>query len=656
MFKTFSRQYQKSLILKRPAFSARHAFGISLFAILLLLFCFRVPAKNGDFAEYGAMTIAFASHGTPDIRLPDIQKAKRLNPEPFFSGFYQGLEDGVRAHSLTPAIAFYRGGDDNYYAIHFFAYSAIAAIPFAVFDAAGISPFKCYQFVNLACIYLLGIVSVRFFRSIRRAAAAVGLFFLCGGALYWNWTSPEVMTAAFLLAGLMLYLTDAPFPGAVLAGFAAMQNPPLVLFAGFAPLLQLFYRRSQGNTWTAAWKLSASAKNIAALALFVLLFLLPILFNLRKFGVPSLIAAGTTNPGLISGLRLFSFFFDLNQGMIVGVPALFAALGLLFFSARTGSMRLLACTALLFSVGMAIPALSTQNWNSGAAGMMRYAFWAAMPILLVCLLHAREQALSPVLILAVFVVQAGATVMESRYRHVEFSPVARFVLAHFPSAYNPAFEVFSERLQHQESFVSKNDVLYYKVNGHPTKIAFNLENKEAGLTICGKNRVLSLDTGLASVDDGWAYLNTAPVCNPVLTEDAVYGARDFANAAGVKFIKGWGSVEFGGANWDGIWTTAPVAALDITPPSNVTYKTLSIQGQYIAPGMETDVSVNGVHVGRFALDRGLPIPVKGALRNHEGRSIVELRHVPGNSPAPANGDKRQLGFFVTKIVLGKGQP
>jgi hypothetical protein len=643
MFKTLSRQHQKSLALE--SVSGRRLFGICLFAAFLLLFCLRPPNKTGDFAEYGVMTIALASHGTPAIRLSDIQEAKRLNPEPTFSAFYQELEEGIRKNADNPAPAIYRGHDGGYYSLHFFAYSALAAIPFAVFDKLGIPPFKCYQFVNLAFIFILGLVAFDFFRSRNRAALTLALFFCCGGLLYWDWCSPEAMTAAALLTGLMLYSTQAPIAAGVLAGLAAMQNPSLVLFAGFAPVFKFIYKRSL-----------PSARDILALAIVVLLFSLPILFSLAEFGVPSLIAAVATDPRLIGGIRLLSFFFDLNQGMLIGVPALFAALALIVLFAKSASMRILACCALLFSIALALPALSAANWNSGASGMMRYAFWAAMPILFGCLLYARENAVPKTLILAVLLAQAGATWMERQYDYVQFSRVAKFFLAKFPASYNPVFEIFSERLRNHEGSLPKDSVLYYTVAGQVRKIAFNLENKEAGLKICGKNRELSLDTGIAAVDDGWAYLNTTPVCNPLLTEDAVFSARDFADAAAVKFTRGWGSVEFGGANWDGIWTVAPVAAFDITPPSNLPYKTLTIHGQYIAAGMETDVSVNGVYLGRFALDRGLPIAVKGALRKQEGRSIVELRNVPGKNPAPAGGDQRQLGFFITKIVLSGARP
>jgi hypothetical protein len=651
MFRTSSSLQTPLTAVEHPLAAERRTFATALFAVLLLLFCMTSWKKTGDFSEYGIMTIAVASHGTPDIRLSDIQKAKRLNPEPVFHSFYQGLEDGVRAHADAPAVAFYRSKDERYYAIHFFAYSAIAAVPFAVFEAVGIPPFKCYQFVNLAFIYLLGMTCFAFFGSIRRATAALGLFFLCGGALYWNWSSAEAMSAASLLAGLMLYLGNAPLLGAALVGLASMQNPPLVLFAGFAPVLQFLYLRNKGSTVRAAWTSTASAKNIAALAILVLLFLLPIAFNLVKFGMPSLIAAASTNPKLISGIRLFSFFFDLNQGMIVGVPALFAVLAWLLVSAKTRSMRLPACTALLFSAAMAIPALSTHNWNSGAAGMMRYAFWAAMPLLFVCLLQARDHVVPRALILAVFVVQAGTSLMERTYGHVEFNRIARFALANIPSAYNPVFEVFAERLRKHEGFVPKDQVLYYKVGQRTTKIAFNLEQlNKASREICGKNRELSLDKGVALVDDGWAYLNTTPACIPKLTETLVFGARDFDKAASIGFARGWGNTEFGGGNWDGRWTVAPAAQFSMRLPADTPYSTLTLCGQYVGTGMETDVSVNGHYLGRHALNRCLPIAVPADFQN-KGNSVVELRHIPENIPTAANGDSRQLGFFLSRITL-----
>jgi hypothetical protein len=640
MSKTSSKQFQAFPASALSFLSGRRGFGISLFAILLFVFGFKTHNKIGDFTEYAAMTIAIASHGTPAIRLSDIEEAKRLNPEPDYFAFYQGLEKGIQNNVTVPAPAFYRGHDSNYYSLHFFAYSALAAIPFTVFKAVGIPPFKCYQFVNLAFIFILGMACFDFFKSRTRAALALALFAFCGGLLYWDWSSTELVTGASLLAGLMLYFNGTPIAAGVLVGIASMQNPSLVFFAGLAPLLALAYKRTM-----------PSAREFAGLAIAVLLFSLPILFNLVKFGVPSILAALSTDIRLVSGVRLHSLFFDLNQGMLIGIPGVFAALAAILLFGKSASIRLLAACAVLFSIALAFPAMTPHNWNSGATGMMRYASWAAMPMLFGCLLYARDHKVSNTLIAALIMVQAGATWMERQYSYVQFSPVAKFFLAHFPSAYNPAFEIFSERLHNSEAFVPNDSILYYTENGHIRKIAFNLENSQAGRKLCGRNSTLSPDADVTVVDNGWAYLNTAPVCVPAMSEDAVFTAREFAEASSIRFNRGWDKVESGGANWDGIWTVAPAAQIDITVPANLPYQSLIIGGQYIADGMESDVSVNGVYLGRHALHRGLPISVKNTLRKNDGRIVVELRHLPGKKPAWAAADTRDLGFFVNRITL-----
>ena len=193
------------------------------------------------------MTTAIAAHGTPAIRPADMAEAASLAPQAWFPAlsrqFAQGVADGAR----NPVPAFYRGNDGQYYAIHFFTYSALAAVPFKLFKAIGISPFKCFQLVNLAFVFLLGVACLRLFDSATRAALAVALFLLSGGLLYFNWSSPEIMSAAGLLCALIFFITEAPLIAGAIAGIAAMQNPPIVLFIVFAPLLKLCWRLRAGN-------------------------------------------------------------------------------------------------------------------------------------------------------------------------------------------------------------------------------------------------------------------------------------------------------------------------------------------------------------------------------------------------------------------------
>lgn len=499
-----------------PSFAARlraaplARFGAALALLLALLVAATRPIQYGDFPEYALTTVALASHASPDIRQGDIDTARALLPE--FAGTLGVLEQGMRAQAQVPLSGFFRGNDARTYAIHFFAYPALAAAPFRLLRALGAPPFKCFQVVNAALVFALGLALYRLFGSARRAALGLAAFALCGGMLYWQWSSPECMSAAALLAALALYAGGAPLAAGLLAGLGAMQNPPLVLFAAFAPLLRLClaWRRGAGlaanlrAAWTRPWLLGAAAT--------AALFALPVLFNLYAFSTPSIIARGATSAALVSLNRLHSFFFDLNQGVLVGVPALAAALALLAWRARARD-RAVVAGSLAFAVALALPALSSQNWNSATAGMMRYALWGAMPLLFAFLWLLRGRARWPAALLAlVLAAQAGAMAHARRYTELQFSPLARAVLARAPGWYNPDPEIFYERVAHAESYPMPEKTYTYAVDGVPVKTLYNLRNPGAATALCGPGRTLAPDNRSVEADMGWRYINGPVRC------------------------------------------------------------------------------------------------------------------------------------------------
>lgn len=499
-----------------PSFTARlraaplRRFGTVLGLLLALLVALTRPIQYGDFPEYALMTVALASHASPDIRQGDIATARTLLPE--FAGTLGVLEQGMRAQAQVPLSGFFRGNDGRTYAIHFFAYPALAAAPFRLLRALGAPPFKCFQVVNAALVFVLGLALVRLFGSARRAAAGLVAFALCGGMLYWQWSSPECMSAAALLAALALYATGAPLSAGLLAGLGAMQNPPLVLFAAFAPLLRLCLAWRRGAGLAANLRAALGRRYLAGAGATVALFALPVLFNLYAFSTPSIIARGATSSVLVTFKRLHSFFFDLNQGVLVGVPALAVALLLLAWRARRRDQAIVA-GALAFAVALALPALSAQNWNSAAAGIMRYALWGAMPLLFAFLWLLRERARWPLALLAVVLAaQAGAMAHARKYTEVQLSPLARAVLDRAPGWYNPDPEIFYERVAHAESYPMPEKTYAYTVGGVPVKTLYNTRNPAAAAMLCGPGRMLAPDNDYVDADMDWRYINGPVRC------------------------------------------------------------------------------------------------------------------------------------------------
>lgn len=487
-------------------------FAAALAVFLLLACTFVRPKHYGDVMEYTLVTVAMANHASPDIRPSDVAEARNLLP--VFAGFYDIVAEGLRKDVEVPLSGLLRGADGGMYAIHFFAFPALASVPFKLLQAIGRDPFGCYLAVNSAFAFVLGLALYRLFGSARRATLGLLTYFLCGGMLYWQWSSPESMSATGLLAGLIFYCTGMPIVGGVLAGLGATQNPPIVFFCAFAPLLRLCVAwRGEPPTlrsvWSAfGWRYVAGALACAAL------FGLNVLFNEVKFGTPSIIGKVSTSTDFITLARLHSFFFDLNQGMILGVPAVAAAL--LFWlrvNRRIAAVILVACA---FTVAMGVPSLVAQNWNSGAAGIMRYVLWASMPLLFAFLWRLRLAARWPVvLVTLVLLVQAAAMNHDDRYGETSFSPLARQVMTRAPGWYNPDPEVFVDRASGAESYLVPEKTYAFQVNGQAVKTLYNVRNTLVAEQLCGPGRALAPDNQYAGAHLGWRYINGPVRCTDV---------------------------------------------------------------------------------------------------------------------------------------------
>ncbi|GAB3446031.1 hypothetical protein NX773_01010 [Massilia solisilvae] len=620
---------------RRPASTAPFAAMLAL--LLALLYAVATPQHSGDVEEYALMTVALARHASPDIRPADIEATKVLLPP--FADALSRLEQACAKGSEQCAPGFWRGRDGRVYAIHFFAYPALAALATKVVPLAGAPAFKAFLAVNLACVFVLGMALLRLFGSAARAMLGVLLFVLCGGLLYGAWSSPEMFSASALLAALALNASGAPLRVGLLAGLAATHNPPIVFFAVFAPLLRLCGAWRSGTGLAANVRTAVGMRELAGSLLTIAIFALSVLFNQWAFGVPSIIGKLATSAAMATPNRLFSLLFDLNQGMVVGVPGLFAVL---LFGQR-GRAACIAGVAVLFSMAMAVPALVAYNWNSGAQGMMRYAFWCAMPLLFAFLWRLRESARLPAApLVVVATLQVVSIVHANAYNFVSMSPLAAFVMAHAPAAYNPDPEIFHERANGQESALDPQRIDSYAVHGTVVKRMFNVANLNAGTALCGQGQVLADDTPMTAADGGWRYINGRLSCVPAIDIEV--------GQAGLQLAGGWSHVEHGGALWSGVWSDGARARLAIALDPRQRPTRLVLHGRYHGANRRTRVSIDGTDLGWQALDQAPELVVPKAP---DGAWLlsVELEFDAPNLPAPGQPDQRHIAFFLQKVTM-----
>lgn len=490
-------------------------FILSVCLALVVVFCTTEVKRWGDFVEYGLTTIAVAEHGTPYIRDSDVERMIALTPEVEgdFRAVLTSIRDKIVKGETVPIPGLILSERGHYMSIHFVGYSTLTAIPFVVLDSMGVNPWKAYQVTNYLPIVALGIACYLLFGSALRAWVGLILFVLCGALPYLNWTSPEAFTMSSLLSALILFTIGRPIAAAILAGLAATQNPPLVFFGLFAPIIRMGWLMiSEELAWQTALQRVVNWRNAVACALQVALAVSPVLFSLWEFHEPSLIAKFSTDPALVTPGRLGSFFFDPNQGAIIAFPAIALLLLWLLWQQRVRRPWLHLAATVGLMLALAVPALSTGNWNSGASGPMRYVVWGASPLLYLALAWLALQRRWPAaLMTAVVLVQGGAMIHAKQYDYSYFSPLGGWVLKTMPSWYNPDPEIFFERTNHQDGSFSRDGVIAYPNAEQPLKMLYNVGNSNAVATLCGPGRTLD-DSDVVVMGQGWRYINGKPVC------------------------------------------------------------------------------------------------------------------------------------------------
>jgi hypothetical protein len=491
-------------------------FSLVLLTLLTLLFIGRKGIMAGDFDEYVLMTVAVANHVTPEIRSQDIVRAKQLLPQ--HAARFDGLAEGMQTQAPIPKYGYYRASNGEVFASHFFAYSALAAIPYRLFEQIGITPSDSFYFLNLACIFILGICLYRFFDNGWKAAFGLLLFASCGGLNYVLWSSPECMSAALLCAGLILFTLESPIIAGMLIGLASTQNPPIVFALGFAPLFKLTLSDQLNTSFVSRLRTVFTKRMLLGLLLGSCLFLAPIVFNYWAFGVHSVIARDSTSTAFISWIRLHSYFFDLSQGMIIGALGIWLGLAwhvLTSTQAEKWRSLFLVILACGLSCIFALTSLVAGNWNSAAIGMMRYAFWGAMPFLFVFLVLLRQQtAWNRPLLLACLLIQTLGVVSAIQYRYLDHSPLAKLILSHSPGLYNPEIEIFAERSRHQDGItLDKNSYYTFDQQGQHHKILAHRDNKLLAVQVCGAQKIDLSALPTNDAGNGWIYINGPIRCD-----------------------------------------------------------------------------------------------------------------------------------------------
>jgi hypothetical protein len=406
--------------------------------------------RRGDAVEYIVTTEAWLDHASPEIRSADVESMRRRHAD--------GLE--------TP-IETIKSVDGSTYTVHFWLYPLLCVPAKALLRLFHANELRAFALTNAVAFAVATCVAWSSGNAVawRRRAFAV-LAAVAPGFWYIRWSSPETFSWACVVVALAMLDRKRYALAAAVAGIASLHNPPIAMLAAAIVASAFSTRR---------------LVPIALAGLGAATSLLAALFYLVKLGVPSpLIIKSATSVSLISAARTSSLLFDANQGLLPFAPVFVIGLPIaVIYAARRREVATLAVAVAL--AAMILTMQTQKNWNGGCAGIIRYGVWT-LPILGWLIVRELPSRRSTYAFLSFELVWQLVTVVahfDADEDYTEHHWIARLLLDHAPSLYNPDPEIFVERTIHtelpQSDYPELLPVAYERADGEITKLVVTPE-------------------------------------------------------------------------------------------------------------------------------------------------------------------------------------
>ncbi|OFY66315.1 MAG: hypothetical protein A3H98_02870 [Bacteroidetes bacterium RIFCSPLOWO2_02_FULL_36_8] len=427
------------------------------------------PRPLGDGVEYVLMTEAFYNHFTPDIRNDDVKSflnahyfntnGKSLYKYMYFNDLFTYLSSPKKLGDNKHGVFTAKNGKSFSY--HFFFYSLLNVPGRFIADFFDLDPLKIYQVLNAALI----VITVSFILFGLQGLWHPVLMSLCFvfSSNYWylGWPHTEIYSASLVtIAMFLFFFKNKYYIPVFLLSLAAVQNQPIVILIAFIVIAMIY---KKGFSLLMIFKLFCNCLPV----------LFPILFYYFHFGSLNLIKdSGFLSIENISLTRIFGFYFDINQGMILTIPLiLFTYLFLLFNSARKMITKKenfqIHFLLPVFLIIMTCVVSTMKHWNPGQAIINRYECWFA-PVIVIhtfFLISDFQIIYKSVLLNYFFLTQTFTTLFHQQYNihdwgQHQHTHLAKWFIEQHPELYNPDPEIFRNRTSNATGSVDRKIIMY----------------------------------------------------------------------------------------------------------------------------------------------------------------------------------------------------
>ncbi|MAC96306.1 MAG: hypothetical protein CMC96_12500 [Flavobacteriales bacterium] len=433
---------------------------ISWMSIWFLRFSKNFP--NGDGYEYVMTAEAVYNHGTPDIKKSDakgyVKYLERMNEEVYLKWIYINLikyidyiereEITFEKERINGTTGFILANNGKMYAQHFWFYPALTIPARALLELFDADIAKSFLMTHLCLLYIV-VWLILTNKKLNYPKRVVLATLMCFSPAIWyiQWPHPDFLAGIFTFLAIIYFFTERKVLAILILSIISFHFPPLAFVALFM-IFNVLYEQ-----W-GSWNIKLFLKLFtASIWVFV-----PVIFNLMVFEVPSIIShMGYLSWDFVTFHRFWGFFFDLNQGAILGIP-LFIILFIPFMVYDLIKKQHLIIYYLSSSIIiMALFFMQMTNWNHGCEVVNRYAVWVSMMLMALFIIRIfeikRKTLLSSTVVLLVstqiFAISSQANFKKIRWTAQIMTPISKYVLTHYPEVYNPDPKIFFERTKYE---------------------------------------------------------------------------------------------------------------------------------------------------------------------------------------------------------------
>ena len=668
--------------------------------LLSLLFCIFIvvlvaaaliitPMRTGDGYQYALTLEALMSHKTADIRLSDVNQLRTyINKYPQVHYSEQVLTSicNVILKNQKSYLGIYRSNNGKYYTGHFWVYPLFVAPFKLILRASGANELKAFQLAN-AVIILLALGYVLFLSHILiKTRIFISFSLLTSGLIYYlRWSHPELFSTALITISCISLVDKKYFIAILCAIIASWQNPPIAILLPvifYQYLKQVITENDKNNLCMMVKSNLLSFEMLATLAISIFV-LMPALFYYLNYGHTNLIVAfeGAALSN-ISLNRLISLFFDLNQGIILSIPAfLLSSILLLVFYGFDSFYKSLTLRKVVFNIPIIwLPMLSiimglgvstTDLWNSGQTVVIRYATWISVPIIIwVALCLEKYTSWKKDLIYILIIIFQLITILyfsvlsKMEEDFIKLKPHVARLWEYLPAVYSPDPAIFGSRVSGYAYYWEHLPILYRGSDGDIRKILFRCDYNNKSIpheTICGKERkIYDKNAGkdvsnemIEFKENNWAYLSGRLCCRYKLPLTI-----NFSEVNDKLQLKGFSKPE----RW-GTWTQGKQSEIFIpfeqSSKTDVSLKIKNIIAPYRSnPGLFVKIYINGVAIQEITLKNErypevwcVIVPYKIISRQENLWIKIEIKNPICLSELGISNDQRHLGLGVWSISL-----